>query len=71
MSSAMPELREFYEEQKPGCCVMCDEPLPTGRTRFCSDPCKRAAATIYHRVYYRHRTPQRSRRVLDTDKVRG
>jgi hypothetical protein len=61
------ELQEMYAERKPGCCIICDEPVPPSKVArtadgklvygkpylTCSTDCEREWKRIYERAYKR------------------
>ncbi|MEW5740376.1 MAG: hypothetical protein AB1938_15715 [Myxococcota bacterium] len=55
-----PEVRALHEARKPGCCLLCDAPLPGGRGKprtLCGHPdCHRGWMACYQadrRAFYR------------------
>lgn len=46
-----PLLAGLYEGRKPGRCALCEEPLPKGASRLCSDPCREEMQRLYRAAW--------------------
>jgi len=56
--SRMPALDQLRAETPPGCCLVCDEPLPDGHRTLCDDP---ECEAVYHEIYRAERSANEQR----------